>query len=92
MNPLRFLNVIAMLVLPACDINFNTALSIDDLGEQACYVLNPGLQQCDEAYSTQDVPRETGEPCDAAEYTCKEDLICACGICVDLDHLGEALQ
>lgn len=91
MRPLQFLNALVML-LGACDIQFNTALSIDDLGEQACYIINPDLQQCAEAYSTQDVPRETGEPCDAAEYVCAEDLVCACGICVDFDQVVDAVR
>ena len=91
MRPFQFLNAIVML-LGACDIQFNTALSIDDLGEQACFILNPELQQCAEAYSTQDIPRAQGEPCDAATYTCEEDLVCACGICVDFDQLGDALR
>ncbi len=86
MNPLRFLGVLTMLLYaPACDLSFQIPLN---LSEAVCDVLNPAQQTCpDDTYYEAEVPRQSGEFCNSSSLLCEEELVCACGICVDLETL-----
>jgi len=72
------------LFLMGCDMAVDVHDNPISLNIDACAVLNPALDSCQEPQQSFDVPRAENEPCDDGQ-ACGDDLFCACGVCLNME-------